>query len=275
MKKVWLAGISAVMATGAVLAQSDMVMVGQMDDAGYSEVETTVEVGLFSSYVWRGQVLNNDAVIQPQVTVAQYGVSINIWGNYDLGSNLIGVSSDFSEIDFSLAYTLPVNLNEISFDVGLIGYHFPANGQNALGQAIGAPSTTELYAKGTVQSFKDYYIIPSVTFYGDIDEADGVYILFDVAAPYEVSDYLTVEGGVSAGWGNTRYNDYYFGGSQDAGFNDYNIYANASYEVMENLTVMANATVTFLEGGSLRDAAQTIYEDKDKFWCGVGVAYDF
>jgi hypothetical protein len=232
---------------------------------------TTVEAALVSSYVWRGQVLNNDFVFQPQVTVSQYGFSVNVWGNYDLaGASVNGTSSDFSEIDFSLAYTLPIDISEMAIDLGVIGYHFPANGTGN----TGSPSTTELFAKGTILSFQEY-VIPSVTLYGDIDEANGVYILFDVVAPYQVSDYLAVEGGVSAGFGNTSYNDYYFGGMQDAGFNDYNFYANASYEIFDNLTASANITFTFLEGGSIRDAADDIYEAKQKFWGGVNLAYDF
>lgn len=282
MKKSMVIGMVAVLAVGSAIAQNDVVMVNQMDSWGDPEVQTTVEAALVSSYVWRGQVYNNDFVFQPQVTVAQYGVSINVWGNYDLGENKDGVSSDFSEIDFSLAYTLPIDVNEIALDVGVIGYHFPANGTGN----VGAPSTTELFGKATFLSFKDY-VVPSVTLFGDIDEADGTYILFDVVAPYQVSDYLAVEGGISAGWGNTSYNDYYFGNgtvdpidptvgsTQDEGWNDYNIYFNASYEIMENLTASLNLTYTMLEGGSIKSAADSLYEDDQKFWGGVGVAYDF
>lgn len=282
MKKSMIIGMVAVWAVGSAIAQNDVVMVNQMDSWGDPEVQSTVEAALVSSYVWRGQVLNNDFVFQPQVTVAQYGVSINVWGNYDLGKNVNGVSSDFSEIDFSAAYTLPIDVNEIALDVGMIGYHFPGNGTGN----VGAPSTTELFGKATFLSFKDY-VIPSVTLFGDIDEANGTYVLFDIVAPYQVSDYLAVEGGLSAGWGNTSYNDYYFangtvdptdpsvGSTQDSGWNDYNIYGNASYEVLENLTLSANLTYTFLDGGSIRDAGNAIYEDKQKFWGGVSVAYDF
>jgi outer membrane scaffolding protein for murein synthesis (MipA/OmpV family) len=274
MKKTMTIGLVAMLAVGSAMAEDGMIMVNQSDLLGDSEVRSSAEVSLVSSHVWRGQVYNNDMVIQPQVTIAQYGLSINVWGNYDLGTNKDGTSSDFSEIDFSLGYTLPIAINELAFDVGLIGYHFPGNGTG--GQ--GSPSTTELFAKATVLSFQDY-VIPSMTLFGDIDEANGVYILFDVVAPYQISDVFAVEGGVSAGWGNTSYNDYYFGipGTldQDAGFNDYNFYANASYEIFENLTAIANVTYTFLEGGSLRDGADVIYEADNKLWGGVNLAYDF
>lgn len=274
MKKAMVFGMVAMSVAGAAIAQNEVVMVNQMGGSEAFQPEVTVEAALLSSYVWRGQVRNNDSVVQPQITLSQYGVSLNVWGNYDLGTNKDGTSSDFSEIDFSLAYTIPLDINEIAIDLGVIGYHYPANGDGG----VGDPSTTELFATATVLSFKDY-IIPSVTFFGDIDEADGTYILFNVVAPYQITDVLAVEGGISAGWGNTSYNDYYFGDetgvSQDEGFNDYNFYGNASYEIMENVMVSLNLTYTMLEGGSIRNEAGKIYESKEKFWGGVKIAYDF
>ncbi|MEA2067866.1 MAG: TorF family putative porin [Verrucomicrobiota bacterium] len=286
MKKLMTIGMAAVMATGFASAQNDVVMVGQAPANDPAETKVTAEVALVSSYVWRGQVLNNDFVLQPQLTASQYGVSLNIWANYDLGKNHAGINNDFSEMDFSLAYTLPLDLNDVSFDVGIISYNFPANGTDVdTGGdeiSVNAPSTTELFAAAHWLTFRDY-VIPSVTMFGDIDQADGVYILFDVVAPYQVSDYLWVEGGVSAGWGNTSYNDYYWGttvpagngGNVDKGFNDFNFYANASYELLDNLTASVNATFTLLNGGAIRDAAKLRYEDENKFWAGVNLAYDF
>lgn len=270
MKKVMTIGLVAVLAAGAAMAQDDVVMVDQMGGSSTSDAQVTAEMALVSSYVWRGQVRNNDFVIQPQLTIAQYGVSLNVWGNYDLGSNYQGTSSDFSEIDLSLAYTLPLNINEMAFDVGIIGYNYPANGTGNTGN----PTTTELFAKATVLSWQDY-VIPSLAIFGDVDEADGVYFLFDIVAPYQISDVFAVEGGFSTGYGSTSYNDYYWGIGQDAGSNDFNFYGNASYMIMENLSASLNLTYTMLEGGSIRDRADKIYESDQKFWGGVNIAYDF
>jgi hypothetical protein len=274
MKKAMTIGLVAVLAAGGAIAQDGVVMVDQMGGSSSSEPLVTAELALLSSYVWRGQVRNNDFVVQPMLTISQYDVSFNIWGNYDLGSNFQGTQSDFSEMDLSLAYTLPLDINEMVFDVGVMGYNYPANGTGNTGD----PSTTELFAKATVLSWQDY-VVPSVAMFGDIDEANGIYFLFDVVAPYQVSDYLWVEGGISAGYGNTSYNDYYFSNgtpsTQDAGWNDFNFYGNASYEIMDGLTTSINVTYTMLDGGSIRNAAGSIYESKEKVWGGVNIAYDF
>ena len=279
MKKVMTVGMAVLMAAGIAGAQDGMVMVGQAPVNDEARPDVTAEAALVSSYVWRGQVYNNDFVVQPQLTIEHYGFSFNIWGNYDLGKNVAGISGDFSEIDVSLAYSLPIEINEMAFDVGIINYDFPANGDTGIsGVGFSSKSTTELFAKATVLSWRDY-VIPSLTMFGDIDEAKGTYFLFDIVAPFEVSDYLAVEGGISAGYGNTSYNDYYFpNGSpstQDAGWNDYNFYGNASYVIQEGLTASLNLTYTMVEGGSIGEAAKATYEAKEKFWGGVNIAYDF
>ena len=282
MKKATTIGLMVLMAAGIAHAQGeDMSVTGLPPSNTVAEPEVTLEAAVLSSYVWRGQVLNNDAVFQPQVTISQYDFSLNVWGNWNLaGSDASGVSSDLSEIDFSLAYNVPVNISDMAVTVGAIHYTFP----NTV-----AESTTELFVNGTITTFEDLVVpvIPSVTIYGDVDEAKGTYVLIDVAAPYEVSEYLKVTGGISAGYGNTSYNDFYFGNgtidptdptvgsTQEAGFNDYNFYGVADYALYDNVTLSFSLTYTMLEGGSIEDAARNIYDAKEKVWGGFNVAYDF
>jgi hypothetical protein len=284
MNKLMTVGMAAVFAAGFASAQDGVVMVGQAPAYNTaSGPEATVEAALMSSYVWRGQVQNQDPVFQPQFTVSQYNFSFNVWANYDFGSNYKGVDNDLSEIDLTLAYTFPMDLNDMSFDIGAISYQFPANGRtkNPIvnagldGEGLGAnsKSTLELYAAAHFLTFKDY-VIPSITYFGDVKEVNGSYILFDIAAPYQISDYLAVEGGASAGWGDARYNSAYWN-VDEKGFGDFNFYANVSYEVMENVTASANLTYTMLAGGAIEDNARNIYEAKEKFWGGVNIAYDF
>ncbi len=280
MNKVITVGFAALMAAGIAGAQDDMVMTGMPPAGPVSEPEVTAEAALLSSYVWRGQVYNNDAVLQPQITVSHYAFTFNVWGNYNLaGKDSSGVSSDFSEIDFSLAYDVPFNVSDMAVSVGAIHYTFPNTPASA---GPGAQeSTSELFVSGTITTFEDLVVpvIPSVTIFGDVDEVKGTYVLFDVNAPYAISDYLQVTAGISAGYGNTSYNDGYFPNgtpsTQDAGFNDYNFYGVVDYEVYDNVTVSASMTYTMLEGGAIEDAARNIYDAKEKFWGGFNVAYDF
>lgn len=268
MKKFMVVSLAAVFAAGFAGAQNGVVMVGQAPSGSGSEAEVTAEVGLLSAHVWRGAVLNSDPVLQPQLSVAQYGVSFNVWANYNFSNGKsTGVDNEISEIDLSLAYTLPLNLNDVSFDVGYISYQFPANGD------VSTPSTAELFASAYWLTFKDY-VIPSVTLFGDVKEMDGTYVQFDVVAPYQISEYLRVEGGLYTGYGSARYNDFYFGHSQK-GFTDYSIYGTVSYEILDGLTASFNLTYTGLFGGAVKENAKQFYEAGEKFWGGVNLAYDF
>jgi len=272
MNKVIMVGFAALAAAGVAGAQTETMMVGLAPNSARMEPEVSVEDAILSSYVWRGQVQNNDMVTQPQITVAYYDFSVNVWGNYNFGKDYNGVSGDFSEIDLSLAYDVPVNISDMSLTVGAIHYTFP----NTMAEA-----TTELYVAGTINTFQDLIVpvIPSVTVFGDVDEVKGTYVLFDVNVPYAFSDVLKVTGGVSAGYGNTSYNDYYFPNgavsTQDAGWNDFNLYGIVDYEILEDLTASLSLVYTGLEGGSIESAAKDVYDAKEKFWGGVNVAYDF
>jgi hypothetical protein len=264
-------GLVAALAAGVASAQEEVVIVDQtvvVEEASTTEV--TLESSLLSAYVWRGQVINDGVVAQPQLTVAKGDFSLNVWANYDLEENHAGSKNEISEIDFTLAYSLPIDINQMAFDVGLINYSFPNNTDEP-----SAESTTELFATATVLSWD--WVIPSLSVFADIGNGDGSYYLFDVVFPYQISEYLSVEGGVSMGYGSTSYNDYYFdnGSGKDAGINDYNLYGNVSYEIAENLTASLNLTYTTLEGGSIADAGDDLYADDDQFWGGVNIAYDF
>ncbi|MEI6892052.1 MAG: TorF family putative porin [Pontiella sp.] len=267
MNKFMSIGLAAVFAAGFVSAENGVVMVDQSSFG--SEVEATAEIALVSAQVWRGQVQNEDFVIQPQFTISSKGVSFNVWGNYNFSQNYAGVDNAMNEFDFSLAYTLPLDLNDISFDLGVINYQFPANGDEQ------GKATTELFVAAHILTFRDY-VIPSVTFYGDIKEVDGTYIQFDVVAPYRVSEYLYLEAGISTGWGSGSYNKAYWGiDGGHKGFNDYNFFGTASYEVSDQFSVSVNMTYTGVYGGVIKDGAKATYDAGEKMWGGVNFAYDF
>ena len=151
MKKALIAAVCLV--TGSAFAQDGVVIVDQGAIYSSSMTEASMEVALASAYIWRGQVINNDAVIQPQITLSQYGFSANMWMNYDISGNTTGVENNASEFDFALAYSLPVDINQMAIDVGIVNYNFPANGTyDSNGKTIGVQSTTEVYLSATILS---------------------------------------------------------------------------------------------------------------------------
>ncbi|MCF7847431.1 MAG: MipA/OmpV family protein [Kiritimatiellales bacterium] len=252
MSKLMIVCLAVVMAVGSVFAA---------DTAERERVQVVAEAALMSAYVFRGGVVNDGGVVQPQLTLAQYGFSFNIWGNYDIDHNVAGVHNDFSEIDLTLAYAIPLPTDAVGVDVGFIKYLFPNSA---------ADDTQEAFVAFTVNAVP--ILIPKMSMFADFGEADGFYTLFELTAPFEISDVFSLEAGASAGYGSTGYNKFYW--NDGRGFNDYNVYAGARYELMERLALSASLTYTWLDG-VVRSAGTANYQADNLLWGGINLAYEF
>ncbi|MFA5042589.1 MAG: hypothetical protein WC381_04215 [Kiritimatiellia bacterium] len=231
---------------------------GAATDAKYLETpanpEAAVEVDWFSSYVSRGQVNSDRPVLQSQIEVAKYGVYINTWGNFDLSDQVSG-GRDFSEVDFTLGYKLPIETMEAR--LGVIDYVFPN---------VGAPETREAFV---VLAYPNKVITPCLEGYYDFDEANGCYCFLTLEHEFAFLDgKLRLIPGVSSGWGSSAYNDYFFE-TDEAALNDGNIYAELEYDIIENLTVGVSAAYMWLWNADIRDGAHDIYMDTKHWTFGV------
>ena len=82
--------------------------------AAVAEIETSVavDVPVVSAYVWRGQVLNDEAVAQPGLTGGIGGFSVNAWSSMDLTDNQDS-SGEFDEMDWTVSYSKTVGKFEL------------------------------------------------------------------------------------------------------------------------------------------------------------------
>ena len=274
MKNLFYSFTIAALIGCSCFGQDDLVIIDQGSIYTEGMTESTLEMALASAYVDRGQVINDNPVLQPQLTLSQYNYSLNLWANYDLGANMDNVRNAISEFDIAFAYSLPVDVNQMAIDVGIINYNYPGNGDSS------NPSTTELFLSSTFLSFQNLFT-SSVTMYADIQEYPGVYFLFDIFTPYELSEYVGLVYGFSAGYGNTSYNDEKWSvnpstSNNDAGWTDFNLYINASYEVSDTLTAAASLNYMSLNGSAFETAASAIgYQANQIIWGAVNIAYDF
>ena len=139
MKKITIMMIMAALAAGVA-----------------SAVEFGASVDFASAYVFRGVTLNNGLVIQPGAEVSgfllpeEYGsLAVGIWANYDLDDE-DGDGSDFSEVDYYISYSLPIEALDVS--VSYTEYDYPGGGPAdkevalSLGKELG---TNGLYASVT------------------------------------------------------------------------------------------------------------------------------
>lgn len=176
---------------------------------GHAQTEVGADLGLFSSYVWRGLSLTNKPVAQPAVWASipagNASVTLGLWSTIDLGK-YDDPNDDISESggtsSFNLAEYDPYA--EVSFTVGkatLTGggtaYIYP----NSAGFTKDL-NTVELYAKGSL----DTPLSPGIAIYYDVDKVDGAYfegsLGYSIAASEKVSVDLGAAAGFSAGQGS-------------------------------------------------------------------------
>jgi hypothetical protein len=105
----------------------------------------------YSRYVWRGQNLDNDSVLQPGLSFTSKGFTVGYWGSFDL-ENKDALTSDESDYYVSYAYTFePVTLSG-----GHTWYDFPEYGT----------SSKEFFVSAALATF----LSPTLWFYHDYED---------------------------------------------------------------------------------------------------------
>jgi len=172
----------------------------------------SVSAAFFGNYIWRGQLINDEPVFQPNATISYDGFAASLWGNLDL-TDYNESGGEFTEYDWTLSYTgnLPW-FDIVSYTAGLVYYEFPDSALNTI-EVFG------ILGLNTVLN-------PAISIYRDVDEYDGTYLSFGLSHSIEKIFELASETAVgltlsgSIGWGNNSYNKAYWSGLDENAFND-------------------------------------------------------
>ncbi|MBT3295528.1 MAG: hypothetical protein HN919_04320 [Verrucomicrobia bacterium] len=170
--------------------------------------EVSVSLDVASAYVFRGATFNDGLVLQPGVEVSGLPVTIGVWGNLDRGDyDGALVENEFSEIDITVSYDIPVEAIDLS--VGYTEYVYPGGGV----------ADREL----SLSAGLDVLLTPSVALYYGVDGGikDSIYVEAGVGHEFEVNKDLSVELGVTVGYVNPD--------EGDSGFSHYTATLGASY----------------------------------------------
>jgi hypothetical protein len=236
---------------------------GASTDAKYIEIhediEAAAEVGVYNAFISRGQVNNDEPVVQPQIEITKYGVYLNVWGNLDLTDRVTG-RRDFSEVDLTLGYKLLLEQAEIR--LGIIDYIYP----NRL-----SPETREVFG---IFEYPNSILTPRVECYYDFVKANGIYAFLALEHEFSfLNDKMRLTPGVSSGWGSCPYNNYYFRTDKSA-LNDGNVYTELEYDLTKVLTFGVSAAYMWLYDADIRDGAHGKYLDTKHWTFGVKLTYE-
>ncbi len=230
---------------------------------GLAEGDVSVGVGadFMSKYVWRGQNLVDDWVAQPSVSVGYKGLTGSVWGNSDITGETVD-DWEFTELDYTIDYsgTVP-GVDGLGFSVGAIYYDFPNSD---------LPGTTELYWGFSL----DVPASPSITVYHDVDEADGMYVSLGVGHSLDMPEEIPVgvDLGASLGWGNKKYNEFYWG-TDGSELNDLVLSVGFPFEVA-GVSVTPSVSYIALLGSDVKDS-DAYDTDDDIVVVGIGLSKEF
>jgi len=262
MKKMLLTVVMGAVA-GLVVAQEPIIIQEEAD------VEMFGEIGLYSAYVWRGQIFD-DYNLQPSLTVAKGPVSLNVLGIYNVDGKDGRADNDLMETDFTLVYRVPDNTDDFDVDVGIIKYTF-----NHVDGSTLDSDTEELFVTAV---FHNIVLTPVASLYKDLDANKGWYASLALSQPLEVSDAMVLEAGASIGLADGGYNKANYSTPvktvRGGGVNDYNISLKASYVVTDDITLGALVQYTLLDD-KIDSGARANNGADNTLWGGINLSYTF
>jgi uncharacterized protein (TIGR02001 family) len=168
-----------------------------------AQTEFGIDVGAFSSYVWRGITLTSKPVLQPDLwlsfPIGGASLTFGGWASVDIGSYdgsddiAEGGGSSFNLAEFDPYAEIGYTLGKAELTWGVTGYIYP----NDAGLTSDI-NTWEVYGKVGL----DAPLSPSIAAYYDIDKVKGLYVEGSLAhgLPLGASTLnLTALAGLSAG----------------------------------------------------------------------------
>jgi hypothetical protein len=159
--------VKAIAIVSVVLLASALVLPGF---ASAGEMKGDLSIGYYSNYVWRGQTLSGDWVVQPEVNLSYEGFGVGLWSNYD------SETEEMNETDFILNYAR--SSDKINYEVGYMYYRIDE-----------ASDTQEFYL--TVAH--DSLLKPYASFFWDTQKGSGGFLELGAGYSHPVTEGVSID----------------------------------------------------------------------------------
>lgn len=222
--------------------------------------QITADTAFLTKYIWRGQNLGDDPVIQSGVSLSKWGWTISAWDNYDTGDN-----DSITELDYTVGYAVSMKelvekfnfegidvISPLTFSAGYTYYTFPN-----LDWDTKEFDSHEVYAGVSL----DILLKPSFTWYWDVDQGRGSYYQLGI------SHTFSFDGGVTADIASTAgYNDEQW--TTESGFSDLVVSGKVNVPVLRYFTVSPTVSYSMiLDRGIYLDAQE------NEFYGGLKIGF--
>ena len=228
----------------------------------------SVAIPVLSAYVWRGIVVTDKPVAQPNATISSHGFSLNTWANYNFTDAYSQeTKNEISEVDFTLSYSQVVG--PVTLGGGYAEYVYPHQTVvGADGKASAAPGTREVQVNASLASIP---LAPTLTLVRDVNEIDGFYASISFSQNVKLTDQYSLALGFSTGAGDKDYNEGYFG-TKKTKLNDGNVSASLPIPLSATVTLTPIVQYTWLWDSEIRGQSKSLYKDDSALWGGVTLA---
>lgn len=221
-------------------------------------ITATGSIDFYSDYIWRGFTLDEDAVVQPAVSLSVRGFTFTYWSSWD-ANNDDGLDSD--EMDYVFDYTKA--FDKLSVSAGHIYYDFPGTNGYSREFYVGLGYSEIPFLNWPITLSVKYY-----RDYGDEENGGGLGSYTELAFAYSTKimedPSITLDLGVATGFNH----ELFIAG--DGG--QATLKAGLSIPLTKSLTAKPNINYT-IPHGDLSDA--TDGNQDDVFWGGVSLVYVF
>lgn len=232
-----------------------IVAAGATGAASAAEVTGEAKVALFSRYFWRGQLLSEGVVLQPEGTVDVSGFYATVWSNLEPGSG------DSNEVDFIFGRAW--EWRSLQLEAGYIMYWI-----------FNYSSTQEVF----VSVGREGWVSPKVTVYYDFDEGDGAFVEGTLERVWPLPRDVELSTGANVGF-NIQHKVMGVGSDDEPFTQFYNmeVYAALSVPLGERFSLGGLIAYSFPLTTHSKEALRGINWDgeADVLWGGVTLSCSF
>lgn len=229
-------------------------------------------VDFYSAYVWRGLIVTEEPVWQPNASLSlnlgDYGsLYTEFFANFNTTTRAKrNQCGGLDEIDYIIGYEVDVSF--LTLGIGHTWWTFPSVTDSSYDH-----SSREINLTAEIDND---YVVPFVELDIDYAEAEGLYGLVGLRKEIQVVDQLTVGAEVTLGAGTNPYTDYYFGNNSNTGLVDGNIALYSKFDITDNIYVGAKLVFTAVIDSQLQDVyPEYDPQDNHMIWGGFTFGVTF
>jgi hypothetical protein len=226
--------------------------------SGYASVD------FMTNYVWRGQKLSRNWVVQPSIGITYGGFDANLWSNFDSNWKVDDTDKGegkVTETDLTLSYSF--SKDQFNFSAGYIYYALE-----------GISDTQELFFSAAY----DVLLQPALVLYYDYDEGQGAFIIASIEHSFDLGKNIPLDVGASASYNiNNKVMGVDEEGNDFSNFYNSELYVSVTFPVTKAFSITPKVAYSFPLSNDAKKAISSISYggDKDIFYGGINLTLSF